>query len=71
MRWCALLILMMISSPSKVVMRYFFAKAMIFLPWLRVGSVSNRELTIVSGFEVLMEDSMPVYKLSHVGAFLL
>ena len=32
MRWCALLQLMIMSSPPKVVTKYFFANAMIFLP---------------------------------------
>ena len=32
MRWCALLQLMIMSSPPKVVTKYFLANAMIFLP---------------------------------------
>ena len=70
MRWCALLQLMMISSPPKVVTKYFLANAIIFLPWFLVGSASKRELTIVSEADVSIADSIPVYKLSHEAVFL-
>ena len=70
MRWCALLQLMMISSPPKVVTKYFLANAMIFLPWFLVGSASKSELTIVSEAKSFMAGSMPAYKLSHEAVFL-